>query len=153
MEDAIGTKFEIVSGYVAGSDIDLAVERGEVMCRAFTDQRFFTREPFITWRKKNFVRVLYQTGSKRDPRLKDVPLFSELMDKYKTPENVRRLAKVVVAADEFGRPMVFPPAYRPTGSKSSVTLSTRRSTIPRFWRKRKSGGSTSILPRVRNSTL
>ena len=26
----------IVSGYVAGSDIDLAVERGEVMCRAFT---------------------------------------------------------------------------------------------------------------------
>jgi tripartite-type tricarboxylate transporter receptor subunit TctC len=31
------------------------------------------------------------------------------MDKYKTPENVRRLAKVVLAADEFGRPIVFPP--------------------------------------------
>ena len=109
LEDAIGTKFDVVSGYVAGSDIDLAVERGEVMCRAFTINAFFSREPFITWRKKNFVRVLYQTGSKRDPRLKDVPLFSELMDKYKTAENVRRLAKVVVAADEFGRPIVFPP--------------------------------------------
>ena len=36
-------------------------------------------------------------------------MFSELMDKYKTAENVRRLAKVVVAADEFGRPIVFPP--------------------------------------------
>ena len=109
LEDAIGTKFEIVSGYVAGSDIDLAVERGEVQCRAFTINAYFAREPFITWRKKNFVRVLYQTGSKRDPRLKDVPLFNELMDKYKTPENVRRLDKVVVAADEFGRPIVFPP--------------------------------------------
>ncbi len=109
LEDAIGTKFEIVSGYVAGSDIDLAVERGEVQCRAFTINAFFSREPFITWRKKNFVRVLYQTGSKRDARLKDVPLFTELMDKYKTAESVRRLAKVVLAADEFGRPIVFPP--------------------------------------------
>jgi tripartite-type tricarboxylate transporter receptor subunit TctC len=109
LEDAIGTKFDIVPGYVAGQDIDLAVERGEVQCRAFTVNAFFAREPFITWRKKNFVRVMYQTGSKRDPRLKDVVLFNELMDKYKTPDDVRRLAKVVVAADEFGRPIVFPP--------------------------------------------
>jgi tripartite-type tricarboxylate transporter receptor subunit TctC len=109
LEDAIGTKFDVVPGYVAGQDIDLAVERGEVMCRAFTVNAFFAREPFITWRKKNFVRVLYQTGSKPDPRIKDVPLFNSLMDKYKTPENVRRLAKVIVAADEFGRPIVFPP--------------------------------------------
>src|SRR5262245_63043662 len=31
------------------------------------------------------------------------------MDKYKAAESVRRLAKVVVAADEFGRPIVLPP--------------------------------------------
>ena len=109
LEDAIGTKFDVVSGYVAGQDIDLAVERGEVQCRAFTINAYFAREPFITWRKKNFVRVLYQTGNKRDARLKDVPLFNELMDKYKTAENVRSLAKVILAADEFGRPLVFPP--------------------------------------------
>jgi tripartite-type tricarboxylate transporter receptor subunit TctC len=109
LEEAIGTKFDVVPGYVAGQDIDLAVERGEVMCRAFTVNAFFAREPFITWRKKNFVRVLYQTGNKRDPRLKDVALLNELMDKYKTSESVRRLAKVVLASDEFGRPLVFPP--------------------------------------------
>lgn len=113
LEDATGAKFDVVPGYVAGQDIDLAVERGEVMCRAFTVNAFFAREPFITWRKKNFVRVLYQTGSKRDPRLKDVPLFNELMDKYKTAENVRRLVKVVLAADEFGRPIIFPPGVPP----------------------------------------
>jgi tripartite-type tricarboxylate transporter receptor subunit TctC len=113
LEDAIATKFDVVSGYVAGQDIDLAVERGEVQCRAFTVNAYFAREPFITWRKKNFVNVLYQTGSRRDARLKDVPLFSELMDKYKTAENVRRLAKVVLASDEFGRPLVFPPGVPP----------------------------------------
>ena len=109
LEDAIGTKFDIVSGYQAGQDIDLAVERGEVMCRAFTINAYFSREPFISWRKRNFVRVLYQTGSKRDARLKDVPLLNDLMDKYKTTESVRRLAKVVLASDEFGRPIVAPP--------------------------------------------
>jgi tripartite-type tricarboxylate transporter receptor subunit TctC len=109
LEQAIGTKFEVVSGYVAGSDIDLAVERGEVMCRAFTVNAFFAREPFTTWRKKNFVRVLYQTGSKPDRRIPDVPLFNSLMNKYKTPEDVRRLAEVILAADEFGRPLIFPP--------------------------------------------
>jgi tripartite-type tricarboxylate transporter receptor subunit TctC len=38
-----------------------------------------------------------------------VPLFNELMDKYKTTEETRQLAKVVLASDEFGRPLVFPP--------------------------------------------
>jgi len=109
LEDAFGTKFEVVSGYVGGSDIDLAVERGEVQCRAFTINAYFAREPFITWRKKNFVRVMFQTGNRRDSRLKDVPLFSELMDQYKTPENIRRLVKVVLASDEVGRPIIFPP--------------------------------------------
>jgi tripartite-type tricarboxylate transporter receptor subunit TctC len=109
LEEAMGTKFDVVAGYVAGQDIDLAVERGEVQCRAFTINAFFAREPFITWRKKNFVNVLYQTGSKRDERLKNVPLFEELMNKYKTNEDTRRLAKVVLASDQFGRPLVFPP--------------------------------------------
>jgi tripartite-type tricarboxylate transporter receptor subunit TctC len=113
LEDAIGAKFDVVSGYVAGQDIDLAVERGEVMCRAFTVNAFFAREPFITWRKKDFVRVLYQTGTKPDRRIKDVPLLNTLMDKYKTPENVRRLAQVILAADQFGRPLVFPPGVPP----------------------------------------
>ncbi|MGH7847456.1 MAG: tripartite tricarboxylate transporter substrate-binding protein, partial [Candidatus Binatia bacterium] len=34
MEETLGTKFEIVLGYQSGQDIDLAVERGEVVCRA-----------------------------------------------------------------------------------------------------------------------
>ncbi|MGE5303800.1 MAG: Bug family tripartite tricarboxylate transporter substrate binding protein [Alphaproteobacteria bacterium] len=109
VEEATGVKFNIISGYQAGQDIDLAVERGELDCRAFTMTAYFAREPFISWRKKDFVHVLFQTGSKRDARLKDSPTIYELMDKYKTPDNIRRLAKVVLASGEFGRPIIAPP--------------------------------------------
>lgn len=109
LEDTIGTKFDIVTGYQAGQDIDLAVERGELQCRSFTITAYFAREPFISWRKRGFVNVLMQTGSKRDARLKDAPTIYELMDKYKTTEAGRRLAKVILAAGDFGRPIVAPP--------------------------------------------
>jgi len=113
LDEAIGTKFDIVSGYQAGQDVDLAVERGEIQCRAFTITAYFAREPFISWRKRNFVRVLFQTGTKRDARLKDVPTIYELMDKYKTADGIRRLAKVVLASGDFGRPIVAPPGVPP----------------------------------------
>jgi tripartite-type tricarboxylate transporter receptor subunit TctC len=109
LDQNIGTNFEIVLGYKTGTDIDLAVERGEVVCRAFTIEAFFAREPFFTWVKKKFVRVLIQTGKKRDERLKDVPTIPELMDKHKTNDTGRRLAKLVLAGGEFGRPYVLPP--------------------------------------------
>ena len=109
MEETLGSKFDIVSGYVSGQDIDLAVERGELQCRAFTITAYFAREPFISWRKRNFVNVLIQTGNKRDARLKDTPTIYELMDRYKTSESGRSLAKLILAAGDFGRPLVTPP--------------------------------------------
>ncbi len=109
MEETIGTKFDIVSGYQSGQDIDLAVERGELQCRAFTLTAFFAREPFISWRKRGFVNVLMQSGAKRDPRLKEAPTLYELMDKYKTSAPARSLAKIILSAGEFGRPLVTPP--------------------------------------------
>ena len=110
LEQAIGAKFQLVTGYQGGADIEIAVERGEVQCRAFSVQVFFGREPFHTWRSKNLVRVLVQTGSKRDARLPETPLFNELMEQYQTAESYRRLAKVLFGSGEFGSaPMIAPP--------------------------------------------
>jgi tripartite-type tricarboxylate transporter receptor subunit TctC len=113
MEDALGTKFNLVTGYQGGQDIDLAVERGELHCRAFTIEAFFAREPFLTWRKKGFVRNVIQSGRTRDPKLPDTPTIYELMDQYKTPEATRRLANVVLAAGALGRPLVGTPGIPP----------------------------------------
>jgi tripartite-type tricarboxylate transporter receptor subunit TctC len=109
MEEVLNAKFDIVSGYVSGQDIDLAVERGELQCRAFTITAYFAREPFISWRKKNFTNVLIQTGTQRDSRVKDSPTIYELMDKYKVNDASRALAKVILASGDFGRPIVAPP--------------------------------------------
>jgi tripartite-type tricarboxylate transporter receptor subunit TctC len=110
LEETIGTKFDVVAGYPGGPDMDLAVERGEAQCRAFTLSAFLSRrEPYLSWRKKGFVRVLIQTGLKRDPRLPDVPTLHELMDEYKTAESSRRLAKLVLASGDLGRPIMAPP--------------------------------------------
>lgn len=109
LEETLGAKFNVVTGYNAGTEVDLAVERGEVQCRAFTIAAFFAREPFHTWRKNGFVRVLIQTGKKRDANLPDVPSLHELMDRYKTTDSSRRLADVILAANEIGRPIIATP--------------------------------------------
>jgi tripartite-type tricarboxylate transporter receptor subunit TctC len=44
LEETLGSKFNVVTGYNAGTEVDLAVERGEVQCRAFTIAAFFARK-------------------------------------------------------------------------------------------------------------
>ena len=113
LEETIGAKFNIVTGYKGGNEVDLAVERGEIQCRAFSLTAFFGREPFHTWRKNNFVRAIIQLGKNRDSRLADVPTLNELMEKYKTPEIGRRVAMIVTASEIFQRPYMGPPGMRP----------------------------------------
>ncbi|HEX2933023.1 MAG TPA: tripartite tricarboxylate transporter substrate-binding protein [Candidatus Binatia bacterium] len=108
-EELVGTKFNLVQGYPGGPEIDLAVERGEIHCRAFTIEAFLSREPYHTWRKNGFVRNIVQTGKKRDSKLPETPTIWELMDKYKTPDASRRLASVMLASGQLGRPMLATP--------------------------------------------
>ncbi|HEY2975985.1 MAG TPA: tripartite tricarboxylate transporter substrate-binding protein [Pyrinomonadaceae bacterium] len=113
LEETIGAKFNVITGYKGGSETDLAVERGEVQCRAFSLAAFFGREPYHTWRKTGFVRVLVQLGRNRDGRLAEVPTLNELMDKYKTPDPGRRVATIVTASEIFQRPYMGSPGMRP----------------------------------------
>jgi tripartite-type tricarboxylate transporter receptor subunit TctC len=110
LEDALEMKFKVISGYPGGADQDLAMERGEVHCRAITIDGFFGREPFITWHKKGFVRVWLQTEKQRNPKLLDVPTVSELMEQYKVAETKRRLVNTYLGLWGFGSmPIVATP--------------------------------------------
>jgi tripartite-type tricarboxylate transporter receptor subunit TctC len=117
LEETLGTKFTIVTGYAGGNEIDLATERNEVVCRSFTTAAYFAREPYHTWRKKNFVRVLLQTGQKKAPQLPDVPLLNELMDEAKTSDLGRRVTTVMLGSGELGRPVVAHPGTPPDITK------------------------------------
>jgi tripartite-type tricarboxylate transporter receptor subunit TctC len=109
LEEVLGLKFDLVTGYPGASEIDLAIEKGEVQCRGGTTSAFFGREPGRTWAKTGFVRILVIGGSKRDARAPGVPTIWESMEKHKTPESGRRLATVLLSPGSFGRPIVTGP--------------------------------------------
>src|SRR4030095_3783246 len=106
-------KIQSVLGYPGGPELDLAIERREILCRTFTVETFFAREPYITWKKTGFVRNIYQTGRKSDPRLSDTPTLYEIMDRHKTPDGSRRLATVILANGTMGRPVFTTPGTPP----------------------------------------
>jgi tripartite-type tricarboxylate transporter receptor subunit TctC len=111
-------KIHSVLGYPGGPELDLAIERREILCRTFTIETFFAREPYISWKKKGFVVNPYQTGRKRDPRLADAPTLYEVMERYKTPESGRRLATVILANGTLGRPIFTSPGTPPDRVKA-----------------------------------
>jgi len=109
MNELFGAKFQIVTGYNSGAEMDLAVQRGETQCRATSVAGYTGFGAFKDWRQTGSARVLVQTGRKRDAKLPDVPTVYQLMDDFKTPEAGRRLATVLLSPGEFGWPMVAPP--------------------------------------------
>jgi tripartite-type tricarboxylate transporter receptor subunit TctC len=117
LEETLGAKFNTLTGYKDGPEVDLAVERGEIQCRGISLETLFGREPLLGWSKNGFVRVLIQTGKKRDPKLPDVPTIWELMNEYKTADSGKRLATVILAVGAFGRPYVSSPGLPPDRAK------------------------------------
>lgn len=109
LEDILGVKFNIVTGYPGAAEVHLAIEKGEMQCRVGSVSSFLDREPGRTWAKNGFVRVLVQGGKKRDPRLAEVPTVYEIMERYKSSNAVRGLANLLLAPGELGRPMVASP--------------------------------------------
>ena len=109
LELAVGAKINSVSGYQGGSDADLAVEKGEIVCRAHTLASHFGREPFNTWHKKNFDLHLLQSGRKRDPRAPEAPTMYEILEEFKVTDTKRRVAQALLSGGEFGRPVLVTP--------------------------------------------
>src|SRR5215468_12163882 len=54
-EATLRARFNLVVGYQSGNAIDLAMEKGRLICRGH-----FSREPFLTWHTKGFDRHLAQ---------------------------------------------------------------------------------------------
>jgi tripartite-type tricarboxylate transporter receptor subunit TctC len=108
MEVALGGTVNLVVGYSDGSRVNFGIESGEVVCRVTSLNVYLDREPFQTWNETGFVRPLLLFGRKRDPRIPNVPTIYELTEQKSTPELNRRVAEVILAGNEFGRPMVAP---------------------------------------------
>jgi tripartite-type tricarboxylate transporter receptor subunit TctC len=115
----------MVLGYGGGGEMNLAIEKGEVHCRAGTVSAYVGREPTRTWIKTGFVRALVQSGSKRYSKLPEVPTLYELMETHKTPDAVKRLAKVMLSSGDLGRPIISSPGTPPDRVKMLREAFTR----------------------------
>jgi tripartite-type tricarboxylate transporter receptor subunit TctC len=119
LNDTIGTKFKIVTGYPGGNDIDLAMERGEVMGRCG-----WSWSSVITTHKKwideNKISVLVQLSLRKHPDLPSVPL---VMDFARGNED-RQIFKLVFARQPIGRPFLAPP-----GIPSDRTAALRKAFV------------------------
>jgi tripartite-type tricarboxylate transporter receptor subunit TctC len=100
----IGTKFKIVTGYPGGNDVDLAMERGEVMgrCGWSWSSVIATHRHWLDEKK---ISVLVQLSLSKHPDLPNVPL---VMDFAKN-EAERQIFKLVFARQPMGRPFLAPP--------------------------------------------
>jgi tripartite-type tricarboxylate transporter receptor subunit TctC len=130
LEEGLGVKLHMVLGYGGGGEMNLAIEKGEVHCRAGTVSAYVGREPTRTWIKKGFVRALAQSGAKRYPKLPDVPTLYELMDAHKTPEATKRLARVLLSSGDLGRPFIAPPGMPVERTKVLRDAFTKAMTDP-----------------------
>ena len=68
------------------------------------------------------MRVVLQTGMNRDGSIADVPTIYELMNQYQTPQMSQRLATVILAAGDIGRPIVAPAGWRRSVSRLCATF-------------------------------
>jgi tripartite-type tricarboxylate transporter receptor subunit TctC len=104
LNGTIGTKFKIITGYPGGNDVDLAMERGEVMgrCGWSWSSVVATHQSWLDDKKMN---VLVQLSLNKHADMPNVPL---VMDLARNDEE-RQIFKLVFARQPMGRPFLAPP--------------------------------------------
>lgn len=108
LNNLIGTKFKIIIGFGGGSQINLAMERGEVGGRgsnAWASAK--SRTP--RYLKEKLVNIILQMGPRREKDLPDVPLITELA----TSEAERQVLNLISAGVAIGRPILTTPGVPP----------------------------------------
>ncbi|MDB5533336.1 MAG: tripartite tricarboxylate transporter family receptor [Hyphomicrobiales bacterium] len=101
----LGFKYKLVTGYKGASEINLAMERGEVHGAAgltWAGARSMTPD----WIRDKKMIVIAQYGHTRHPDLPDVPLVYDLAQN----EADRQALNLVFSRQELGRPYAAPPA-------------------------------------------
>ncbi len=104
INEVLGTKFKVVTGYLGTQETILAIERGEASGRCIISvSALKTAKP--DWLTGKKVNVLLQVGLKKSPELPEVPL---LLDLAKSDSD-RQMLKLLAAPSDMARPFAAPP--------------------------------------------
>ena len=102
MNEFLGTKIRIVTGYPGGNDINLAMERGEVAGRNNTWSSWKATKQ--AWLRNGDIRIIAYEG----PQPRDLPGVPSLQDLAHNDDD-RTVIKLIASGTQFGRPLVAPP--------------------------------------------
>jgi tripartite-type tricarboxylate transporter receptor subunit TctC len=103
MNAMLGTKFKIVLGYSGVSDLNLAMERGEIFGRGASWLSVETGTP--NWITEKKIKALVVDGLSKEPSLPDVPLLTDLAG----DDLQRKVMTLISSSAEFGRAVFAPP--------------------------------------------
>jgi tripartite-type tricarboxylate transporter receptor subunit TctC len=110
LDNLLGTKFRVVSGYAGSKEINLAMERNEVQGSCGIGWTgLTTMHP--DWFSKQLVKVVAQASMKGHPELNKmgVPLTVQ----FAKTEEQRQVMELIESQGTFGRPYVLPPGVPP----------------------------------------
>ena len=104
MNDVLGTKFKIIAGYKGGTEISLAMERGEVEGRMGWSWSSI-KNTNADWLRDKKLNLLVQYSTAKHADLPKVPLVTELAKN----DDDRQLLELAFARQVIGRPFIAPP--------------------------------------------
>jgi tripartite-type tricarboxylate transporter receptor subunit TctC len=100
----VGTKFKMVFGYPGGTDVLLAMERGEIGGRVGWSYDSVLAQR-AEWLKDKKINFLLQAGLTRDPRLPETPSIID----YAKSDIDRQVLELMFLSYEMSRPYLLPP--------------------------------------------
>src|SRR5436190_5492024 len=104
LNDVLGTRFKVVTGYLGSQETILAIERGEAHGRCvFSLSALKTAKP--DWLRDRKINVLLQVGLKKSSELPDVPLIFDLLSR----EEDRQMIALLASPGAMARPFAAPP--------------------------------------------
>jgi hypothetical protein len=104
MNALLGTKFKVIFGYPGTSDINLAMERGEVAGKG-SDSWTAWKATRPDWLRDKKINILLQIGLKKEPDLPDVPLMMDLASN----EEDQAILRLLSVSGTIGRPIFTTP--------------------------------------------
>ncbi|MGE5540240.1 MAG: hypothetical protein ACM30I_16610 [Gemmatimonas sp.] len=104
LNHVLGTKFNVVTGYQGGKDLDLAIERGEIGGRGGQSWSGL-KAIHPDWIRDKKVIPIVQIGLQPADDLDGVPMLSDLVS---DPQR-RKVVDLYSAATAVGRPLVMGP--------------------------------------------
>jgi tripartite-type tricarboxylate transporter receptor subunit TctC len=102
MKHVLGTNYQVITGYRSGSDLNLAMERGEVHGWAASWENLAGTRP--QWLAEKKVSVPVSFTLERKKQIPDVPTLLEL-----APPDKKDVVEFLAAGTPFGRAMAVGP--------------------------------------------